>query len=377
MKGEIVFINQSAGYLMIDIVNQFKDDFEKRVLVTGFISKRNTPLDADVKIEKIIPYSRKNILYRSMSWVVGFIQILYLVLTRHRGAYLFFVTNPPLAAFIPLFTRNKYSFLIYDIYPDTLFKYKKLSPGSFIGKFWKRVNTKVFNKAESIFTISEGMKAVIKTYAPETEVKVVPIWADNNYFEITSKSENPFVQRYGLENKFIVLYSGNLGITHDIEALVEVANIINRSDVFFLIIGNGEKEDLIRKGIENYKLDNCMLLPLQPVDMLPFTLGSASIGVVATGKDAGNLSVPSKAFSLMAAGIPLLCISEPDAELSRIVHEFEIGKSFVSSDIFAMAEFICKLADDKQLQKEYHNNLKRAAANFDKSNARAFLTLKK
>jgi glycosyltransferase involved in cell wall biosynthesis len=373
MKKEIVFVNQTSGYLMIDIVNEFSKEFDNMVLLAGTISPRGIGLSNDVKVHRIIPYSRKNIVFRLLSWLIGFFQIQIIVLFKYPKSHLFLVSNPPLVSFLPLFVKNSFSFLIYDIYPDTLFKYKKIKQNSYLGNIWKSVNKRVFRDAMQIFTISNGMKETILSYCPNANVKVIPLWADSGFFEIIPKNENQFLKSLGLVDKFIVLYSGNLGTTHDVELLVEVANEIKNENVYFLIIGNGDKESQIRKKIQEYGLKNCQLMDLQPVNMLSQTLGGASIGVVATGKGSGNLSVPSKAFSLIAAGKPLLCISDRDSELTRLVDEMEIGKSFTSDELKKMVDFISTLANDIQLQKFYELKAKEASGRYSKNNVRKFV----
>ena len=79
-KKQIVFVNQSAGYLMIDIIDTFKDSYEERILMTGFLNPRNKTLDATVKVEKLIPYDRSSTIKRIFTWVWAFLKILFLVL---------------------------------------------------------------------------------------------------------------------------------------------------------------------------------------------------------------------------------------------------------------------------------------------------------
>jgi len=105
-----------------------------------------------------------------------------------------------------------------------------------------------------------------------------------------------------LQDKFIIMYSGNLGKTHNIETLVSLAEILKDESYYILIIGGGTQFTSIQALIEQKKLKNIKLLPWQPVEKLPFTLASADIGVVSLGSKASNLSIPSKTFNLMSVG---------------------------------------------------------------------------
>ena len=119
----MLFVNQSSGYLMIDIVNAFvkSGKYDKIELFTGEINIRPSVPDSSVHIIKTIKYNKKNIVTRLFSWVIAFLHLLFVVLKRGMKYELFLVTNPPLTTFIPLFSKKPYSLLIFDLYPDSLF----------------------------------------------------------------------------------------------------------------------------------------------------------------------------------------------------------------------------------------------------------------
>ena len=142
-KEAIVFINQNAGYLMIDIIHAHAD-YPQRTIIAGKLIERNAKLDKEVKFEKIIAYNRSSSIKRLFTWSWGFIQILWLVKVRYRKAELFIVTNPPFASFLPLFSSNVFSLLVYDVYPDVLIAYKMIDLNSFISRFWKNLNKRIF-----------------------------------------------------------------------------------------------------------------------------------------------------------------------------------------------------------------------------------------
>lgn len=355
-KKSIVFINQNAGYLMIDIINAHHS-YSSRSIISGKITSRNKPVAQDVKWEKIISYNRSSSLKRIFTWGWGFLQILWLVKTKYRKSELFIVTNPPFAGLIPLFCKNKFSLLVYDIYPDALVAYKYLKGTALITRWWQKANRKIFSHAKNIFTISHGMQQVLSKYIPQERIKIVPIWADNEFLKPIEKKDNLFIKKYNLHGKFLVIYSGNLGVTHSIEVLISVAAAIKDRDIFFVIIGDGEKQQLIGSLIKKNQLDNCTLLPWQAIDMLPYSLSAADLSVVTLGKEASGLSIPSKIFSLMSVGSPVMCIADLESELGSLVNRYQIGASFLGTEIEKMIEFI----NDIKSNKDYHNQLQQNA----------------
>jgi glycosyltransferase involved in cell wall biosynthesis len=355
-KNSIVFINQNAGYLLIDIVLAHKD-YEKRAVITGKLIPRNTPLPASVKVEKIITYNRNSSIKRILTWSIAFLQILWLVKTRYRKSDLFIVTNPPFAGLIPMFCSNRFSILIYDIYPDALIKYNIISAKSVIARRWKKANSRIFKKAQRVFTISEGMKRVLGQYISPSNIEVVPIWTDNHFLKPVSKEDNVFRNKHNLQDKFVVMYSGNLGHTHNIEVLIDIAASTTDKDICFVIVGEGNNKEAMIEKINQYELTNCLVLPWQAVDMLPYSLSAADLGVITLGKQASTLSVPSKTFNLMSVGVPLLCIADIDSELASLVDRYQIGKCFYPTEIEKIISFIKQVKADGT----YRDNLKKNA----------------
>jgi hypothetical protein len=111
--------------------------------------------------------------------------------------------------------------------------------------------------------------------------------------------------------------------------------------------------------------------------MLPFTIGCANLGVVSLSKGFDGLSIPSKTFTLLSAGKPILCISSPESELSRLVVSNNIGNCFNSNDVQGMAEFISDLAYDIGKQILFKKNALEASTQYSKSNVNHFVEILK
>lgn len=370
---QIVFINQSSGYLMIDLVNAFRDHYQRRVLFTGFLNPRAQQLDSDVKVERLIRYDRSSDLKRMITWVVALLKSLYLILTKYRRAHLFMISNPPLVVFIPLLARNSYSLLIYDIFPDALVTQGIFQKNSLIVRIWERVNRSVMRRATKVYTVTDGMKKVISSYVDESKIEVIPIWTDNQFLRPIPKSENIFIRENGFEGKFLIIYSGNLGSSHSIEAIVDVAERVSRPDIQFLIIGDGAKGELIRQRIAGKGLKNCILMPWQETKMLPYSLSAADLAVVTLNKGGSHHAIPSKVFGLMSVGVPVLCIADPSSDLALMLRRYEMGECFEDADIDKMADYVIKIADDNELRKKLKSNSLHASRNFTSDNASKFV----
>jgi glycosyltransferase involved in cell wall biosynthesis len=372
-KKSIIFINQSSGYLMIDIINAYKAEYNDISLITGVLNERNNRLTQDINVSRIISPKRSNSLVRISTWLIGFSQIWWRVLWRSSDTHLFIVSNPPLITFLPLFFRNRCTLLLFDIYPDTLVDHKIIRKGSILDMIWSNLNRICFTKAETVFTITSSMKMRVESYVDAKKIKVVPIWAANNFFVPVNSEDNIFIKKYNLKPEFTVLYSGNLGTTHNVEALVYVAEALKDTSIQVIIIGEGSKLKTIKNLVSELELTNCRLLPLQPMAVLPHSLQSADVGVVTLDSEASSLSLPSKTFDLISVGLPLLCICNKKSELAQIVKKYVIGESYNPDDVKEMAQYIESLSLDRKLYQELSTNARNAAAQFTAKNAQLFL----
>jgi len=373
MNKKIAIINQDSGYLMIDIANAYVQSGCKVSLITGRLVKRNTPLDSSITLSKICKYRRSSAAMRLLTWFVGIFQILFLVWFKYRKSHLFIVSNPPFAPLIPLFCKNTYSILIYDIYPEALSELGYLSEKSWLVRIWKKLNKKVYSKADYFFTLTQGMKMVLESYTGESQVKVIPEWTDSQFLKPIEPASNPFIKKHNLSGKFIVLYSGNIGLSGDVDKLVDIAAGINRDDIMFVIIGDGAKKEQIINKVSLHNLTNVLILPWQPVKELPYSLSSASIAVVSLGKATSNLAIPSKLFNYLSVGAPLLCMTAKGSEVDSLVSKYNCGRSFEPENISGITEYIYEISDNHELYYTMQKNSLDASKKFTAINAFKFI----
>lgn len=374
-KKSILFINQSSGYLMIDIINAHVPLYDNLVLLTGFLNPRETDLDEKVKVNKLLEYKRSSSLERLMTWLGFWFQTLYFVFVKYRSHKVYFVSNPPLNVFTAKWIKRDFAFLVYDIYPDALTKNNIISDQSLLFKYWEKSNQTVYKKAKRMFTLSHGMKNAMKVPEyEENKLDVVPVWTNNTFFKDITPQNNEFIKKYDLHDKFVVSYSGNLGKTHPVEKIIELAQkLVDEHDISFLIIGNGDKKDQLLKMQEKFSLPNLKILDFQPTALFPHVLASVNIGVVTLESDAGDLSVPSKTFNLMSAGKPILSISKNSSELAQIVNANKIGENFSENEIDKMCDFIVKLKSNPDKYQEMQIASKKTSLMFSSDNAKQMI----
>lgn len=373
-NNKIVFINQAAGYLTKDLVNVFAERFGSIALIAGEIFETGNDLNPKVRISKIGAYKKKNIFLRITSWLLATAQAIFLVNVKYRSYHLFLISNPPTLAFLPLFCKNRYSVLIYDVYPDGLVAGRFISASSWVYKIWAERNRRFFLKAMNIFTLTEGMANTLTKYVNIERIKVIAPWSLFNSDHKIEKKNNRFIIKHNLEDYFLVMYSGNIGLGHRVDSLIEAAIILrNQKDIKFVIIGEGWNKQSVEELIEEYNLNNCLVLPFQPPEMFQYSLPAADIGVVSIATEGARVCAPSKTYNLINLEIPLLAITEQPSELANLIQKYDIGASFRFDQIMEMAEFILLVKEDKGLVNRYKKNLKECASIFTSANANKYL----
>jgi hypothetical protein len=239
---------------------------------------------------------------------------------------------------------------------------------------WSALNRRSFRKAWRVFTISEPMADVLSKYMDRGRLIVHPIWSIFQENARIADADNPFIEMHSLANKFVVQYSGNIGVTHNVEALIDVAERLKGNEqILFQIIGRGPRQPLIERLIGERGLRNVQMLPFQPDEMFPYSLSAADLGVVILHESVGRGSVPSKTYNLMSFGVPALYIAATDSELARYARDYEHAKCFRAEQLGDIAEFIFDLAASDDKHCEMRERAANAATNFRRSNADRFV----
>jgi glycosyltransferase involved in cell wall biosynthesis len=248
-----------------------------------------------------------------------------------------------------------------------------LSKKSWIIRIWAKANILSFRKAKKIYCISEGMVSALEKYMTNSIPEVVPLWTDNTFLKPIDPEFNLFMKKHDLMGKFVVLYSGNIGLSSNVDALIEVAARTKRQDILFLIIGDGKRKEFLSQEVNSRKLLNVIFLPWQPVVDLPYSLSAASLAVVTQGNQTSKLAVPSKFFNYLSVGAPIMNIAASGSEIELLVRKYSCGKSFAPGDTIGMVDYIYELADNPDLHQSIKLHSLRASQDFQCINAKKLL----
>lgn len=166
----------------------------------------------------------------------------------------------------------------------------------------------------------------VRSGIPAAQLCVIENWADAEKVMPKLTSASTLRARLGLTDRFVVVYSGNLGRAHEFETLLGAAKALESDPVFaFLIIGGGAKIPAFKQAVAACGLNNVCFLPYQPRDELGDSLAAADVHVASLLPSLEGFVVPSKFYGILAAGRPVVFVGDPEGELSRIIQASECG----------------------------------------------------
>jgi colanic acid biosynthesis glycosyl transferase WcaI len=183
--------------------------------------------------------------------------------------------------------------------------------------------------------------------APE-RVVTIHNWADDQAIVPISHEANSLRQEWGLDGKFVVAYSGNLGRAHEFGTILEAARMLDgNGDIVFLFIGAGAQLKAVEDYIPMHGLHNVAMRPYQPREKLALSLGAGDLHLVSLAPALEGLVVPSKFYGIAAAGRASAVVGDSNGEISRIVRRYDCGLSFSVGDGEGLARFVAAMANDR------------------------------
>ena len=366
-----VILNQMAGPLFIDLTTELSSYFSNGCLLytshPDAVSKFSFH-NPNIKLVKSPNYNRESPIKRLTSWLKYLVGCSYLILFSVKNDVFLLSTNPPL---LPIWfwilsrvKKTSYCIVIYDIYPEVLVSSGMLNNDNFIVKAWNYLNGKAYKNSSLIITISNGLANKLCEVHPQIhpKIKVVYPWADTVFIKPINPKFNRLYQKLNPNGKKVVLYAGNMGISHDIDSILKVADLIRqREDILFLFVGGGDAHQQVVNFKNDNKLMNISIHTYQPLHVLPDLLSLATVSLVALEDDKQDLMVPSKLFSYFAAGSPVIGISSVGKEVHSIIEKNKCGACVPPGNPQALAEILVNILDDDLKMLEFSTNARSTA----------------
>lgn len=275
---------------------------------------------------------------------------------------IFVASTPPtqgaLAALVKKIKRAPFIYNLQDIFPDSLAGTGLAKKGGLLWKIGRVIENFTYRNADKIIVISEDFKKnIVEKGVPEEKIEVIYNWVDQNAVVDIPRFENKLFDKYGLDSsKFYVTYNGNIGLTQNMDLLMEIAKALEANeDIQFVLVGNGAYLEQVKQIIKDRNVGNVTLLPFQPYEDISHVFSLGDVSLVISKPGVGANSVPSKTWSIMSASRPVLANFDEN-ELKTIIEKNNCGIFTKAGDKVAFTEAILKLYNDRELCHEMGKN---------------------
>lgn len=266
------------------------------------------------------------------------------------------VSNPPFLSIIlmvvSIITGCKYYFVMHDVYPEGLVAVGKLNEKSIIKKAWHKLNQLSYLYAIKIVVIGRDMKHLLTNSYNITSDKIECItnWSLLVSDTPSSVENNELACKLNIQDKFIVQYSGNMGLWHDIDTFVHAAaKVSNNPNIQFLFIGDGIRKRQAQELAKDLNLQNIIWINFLPQEELNTSLTCSHVALISLNTGLEGIAVPCKLYGVLASGRAILAQVPKESEVAYAVNEESCGFVIDPGDVDGLVEKIQCLAADRNL----------------------------
>lgn len=260
-------------------------------------------------------------------------------------------TDPPMmsvpAAWVVTLKRGVLVNWVQDLFPEVATSLDVYGV-RFAAPMLKRLRNQSLRQGRSNVVLGEIMAERLREEGvPSDRITIIENWADGEAIQPIGKRDNPLIREWGLEGKFVLGYSGNMGHVHEFKTMIDAAEKLNDvKEIAFVFIGDGIARPWLIAEAARRGLTNTQFFPYQSADRLRWSLSLPDVHFVSLRPTLEGLIVPSKFYGIVAAGRPIIHIGDPEGEIARILERERCGWSFCIGEVDALTSCILRLSQE-------------------------------
>jgi len=291
-------------------------------------------------------FGKNSILIRLIGGVLFTLQCALRGLFLRRLTDMLVSTSPPMCPFAAVvlgsLRRIRVTYWVMDLNPDQMIAMGKIKPTSLFAKIFDWLNRRILKRAQTVIALDRFMAELLNRKIDIVEKTVImPPWPLEEHAEPIRHEVNPFREEHGLEEKFVLMYSGNHGYATPVKTVVDAAlQMQDREDLVFLFIGGGVGKRVVDEAIEQHKPANLRSLPYQPLDQICYSLSAADVHLVTVGDKAVGVVHPCKVYGAMALSRPILLLGPDPCHVSDLISDEKIGWRIAHGNVSAAVQMI-------------------------------------
>jgi glycosyltransferase involved in cell wall biosynthesis len=323
---------------------------------SGQVPKKQNHNGIEIKRLKYIQLKRSNFVGRLINYFSFTASVLlrFGYLRNYKSIIVY--SNPPIlplvAALANRFFGTKMIFVSYDVYPEMAHITNSISEGSIISTLMKFINKIIFRYVYKVVALSSEMKTYLIEHRPllrEQQIEVIPNWyEDRKISDISKAYENKMFKDIRPKENLVISYFGNMGICQDLETILDaIRELKDDNNIKFLFAGHGNKMGTLKSVVEEEKLINVTIFDFLHGQDFQDALNISDCFIVSLAEGLTGLAVPSKTYSYMMAGKPIIAIMEKHSDISKDLIENEAGYSIEVGQVSELVNAIKELKNNR------------------------------
>lgn len=258
--------------------------------------------------------------------------------TRHLAVVLV-STSPPFCSLAALAVaavrRVPIKYWVMDLNPDQMIALGRISERSLGARLFEWINRRILGRAADVVVLDWFMaERLDRKLDVSNKRTVMPPWPLEGNLEVIRHNDNPFRAEHDLQNRFVIMYSGNHGIANPITTVLEAALALqDESRLLFMFVGGGIGKREVDEAIARFRPPNVVSLPYQPLDRIKYSLSAADVHLVSMGETMVGIVHPSKVYGAMAVARPVLLLGPEPCHVSELLDQHHLGWQIRHGDV--------------------------------------------
>ncbi len=284
----------------------------------------------------------------------SFVALSFLQALRGWRPDIILSTSPSLPACVPVaLLRTLYGcptvLNLQDILPEAAVQTGLISNKLAIRVF-ETLEKFAYRSASHISVIADGFtENLLGKGVAADKITCISNWVDVNFIQPLSKQDNSFRRAHQLEDKFVVLYSGNIARTQGISTIIRAASLLKHiPEMAFVIVGEASQLADLENLNQELELTNVLLLPFAPREKLPEMLAAADVGLIMQKRNVVGFNMPSKTQVLLASGRAIVASVPAHGTAAQAVRKSGGGLVVEPENPTALATVLKELYQDPQ-----------------------------
>ena len=325
---------EATAQLLTELCEALAEDLDVKVVTGQLHGQEEQPhrsVHNGVEIVRVpsTSFERSKLFARASNYATYLTSALFGGLRGRRPDVVLCMTDPPIVANIALLVARRFRVplvvISQDVFPEIAVQLKRLE-NPVVMSLLRGLVRSYLRRADRIVAIGDTMRERLEEKgAPAERMLVIPNWIDTTRLGPLDKS-NHWSRSWGVDKKFVVMHSGNVGHAQDLDSLIRAGTFLrDLDDLRIMIIGMGARHAELVALAELHEVDQVQFLYYQSREVLPQSLSAADVHVVGLAAGLAGYVVPSRLYGILAVGKPVIVAADPESETAQLVTEVGCG----------------------------------------------------